>query len=64
MICHIDSCNLQVLRYEVVAICNIFYYFYTMDIFGDKWTMLIMRDLLEQGIYLTNVKLIHYIYFC
>ena len=49
--------------YIVIAICNRYFYFfmktinrrsecpisYTMDIFGDKWTMLIMRDLLLYG---------------
>jgi DNA-binding HxlR family transcriptional regulator len=49
--------------YKVIAICKYYFYFfmksinrrsgcpisYTMDIFGDKWTMLIMRDLLLYG---------------
>jgi len=49
--------------YKVIAKCNSYFYFfmrtinrrsecpisYTMDIFGDKWTMLIMRDLLLYG---------------
>ena len=49
--------------YKVIAKCNSYFYFfmrtinrrsecpisYTMDLFGDKWTMLIMRDLLLYG---------------
>src|SRR5258708_18408670 len=48
--------------YKVLAICNNYFIFmkpiskrsdchisYTMDIFGDKWTMLIIRDLLLYG---------------
>ena len=49
--------------YKVIAICNNYFIFfmktinrrsecpisYTMDIFGDKWTMLIIRDLLFYG---------------